>query len=427
MVSFNPAIPHPYSTNWREAYRYSEKDSPRLSSYQPHDGDAVPFVLEKISLSGGQAVDTQKFPFFGRWSNVALNEEPQEMSLTGYIRGETYIKNRNLMGEALRRESSDEEPGYLLLPLWGRFPVVVIRWNIDEDAQKNGQCLVNLTFKRAGLAAESRSKEVEEEYYTQDINTSASALQDASIAVFTETLSERNDPGMIASAFTSLKTRLISIVGRIQGYQSALNKMTNSVVSITTLIAQGVRSPAELALALFGAVSSIIAGVAEIKDSTEDTVEFFTVKDNVKNVLMLFLSDRSFVINDEAATVNASATRDAVEGLYKTAVYFASAQLLTRLDNLTRETAGELFALLLLLEASLSLTDPDVYAAAETLRIAVSKEMSGRNLPKAAEINIASPMPLLALSQYLGSDEETLRVLNNVADSFYIKGNVIYV
>jgi hypothetical protein len=36
-------------------------------------------------------------------------------------------------------------------------------------------------------------------------------------------------------------------------------------------------------------------------------------------------------------------------------------------------------------------------------------------------------MPLLYLALYLGCDEDTLRRLNRIADSFVVEGSVIYV
>ena len=41
--------------------------------------------------------------------------------------------------------------------------------------------------------------------------------------------------------------------------------------------------------------------------------------------------------------------------------------------------------------------------------------------------NIRREMPLLALAVYLGCDEDRLRSLNAVSDSFLMKGEIIYV
>ena len=129
-MSFDPSLPLPYKENWRQAYRYENSDLPRLSSYQAPAADPVPFVQENIDLSGGLSVDIAEYPFFGYWSNTPLNEIPQKITINGFVRGDEYIKNRNALVEALRIVTSDDSPGFLELPLWGRFPVVVVNWNI---------------------------------------------------------------------------------------------------------------------------------------------------------------------------------------------------------------------------------------------------------------------------------------------------------
>jgi prophage DNA circulation protein len=135
-VSFDPALPRPYKENWREAYRYDKDDSPRLSAYQAPDGNPVPFVLDSVRLSGGQSVDTAEYPFFGLWSNTPLNEKPHAITVHGFIRGDAYIKNRNALIEALRMRTDDDTPGFLDMPLWGRFPVVVVSYDVEEKGGK---------------------------------------------------------------------------------------------------------------------------------------------------------------------------------------------------------------------------------------------------------------------------------------------------
>ena len=41
--------------------------------------------------------------------------------------------------------------------------------------------------------------------------------------------------------------------------------------------------------------------------------------------------------------------------------------------------------------------------------------------------NIRHKMPLLSLAVYLGCDEDRLRSLNAVSDSFLMKGEIVYV
>lgn len=104
-MNFNPNVPEPYSESWRESYRANEDDFPRLSTYQSPNGSPIPFILGKNDFSGGQSVDTSEYPYFGFWSNNSLNEKPQEITISGFIRGKNYIANRNELIVALRKKN----------------------------------------------------------------------------------------------------------------------------------------------------------------------------------------------------------------------------------------------------------------------------------------------------------------------------------
>jgi prophage DNA circulation protein len=155
---FDAALPSPYANDWKRAERPGTEDSPRLTSYQAPGGKAVVFILKSFTFSGGQSVDTSEYPFDGLWSNEALNEKPQTLRVEGCIRGAEYVKTRNAFIEALRVKTSDDAPGFIDFPFWGRFPVVVIDYEIAENTDEKGQCAVSLTFKRAGVSITGMKK-----------------------------------------------------------------------------------------------------------------------------------------------------------------------------------------------------------------------------------------------------------------------------
>jgi prophage DNA circulation protein len=420
------ALPQPYKTNWRQAYRYDKDDSPRLTTYQAPEGSPVPFVLESIRLSGGQSVDTAEYPFFGWWSNTALNGKPQTLAITGFVRGDFYIAKRNALADALRVTTDDEAPGHIDLPLWGRFPVAVISYDLDERARENGRCAVSITLTRAGVPAEERRQSPED--YEETAALARRNLDAAALEEMEKKLRDNAaDPAALASGFTKLKGTLIGIIGRVQGAQNQLDAMTNSVTAITNLLAQGVRAPLDLTQALTNAVASMTAGIMEIKNSADTTVAYFRTRDNVKNMLMQFLSAWNYTADTEAVTVKQYAAREAVENLYKTTALGAAGEIMTRLDGVTRRQAQGYWALYQELENSVDQNNPLVFRAVRNMRLAVSRSLASRD--RAAELTkyIPRPAPLLYLAHYLGCDGETLRRLNAVADSFVIRGEVIYV
>jgi prophage DNA circulation protein len=424
-MSFDPALPKPYKENWREAYRYDRDDSPRLNTYQAPDGDPIPFVFDSVRLSGGQSVDTAEYPFFGLWSNTPLNEKPQALTVNGFIRGETYIKNRNALIEALRVKTDDDTPGFLDLPLWGRFPVVVVDYTVEEKGPQNGQCSLSITLTRAGVTVEERWRF--EGTFEGQTALAAEELEEAAIERFDNALKDNADANALASGFGKLKESLIGAIGRLQGAVSSLNAMTNEAVGISNLIAQGIRSPRDLAQALFSAAGSIVAGVMEIKNSAGETVAYFRTRDNVANILLRFLSSADYRMDIEAVTVKQAATKEAMENVYRTMSLCTAAQMLVRLGNTTYQQVASYWALYEKLEAGVNQTDPAMYRAIQDMRIAVARELATRSLDEELVRHISVPAPLLYLAHALGCDNEKLRQLNKPSDSFVMQGDVNYV
>ena len=95
MYEWQPDLPKPASENWREAYgsttdgrAYTPSDSQAKTTYQAPNGKPVQFIYESMKLSGGLSVDTAEYPFFGFWSSAALNEKPQGITVSGFVRGD---------------------------------------------------------------------------------------------------------------------------------------------------------------------------------------------------------------------------------------------------------------------------------------------------------------------------------------------------
>ncbi|MDR1286759.1 MAG: DNA circularization N-terminal domain-containing protein [Treponema sp.] len=427
-MSFDPALPKPYKENWREAYRYDENSIPRLSTYQAPGEEPVPFVFDTVRLSGGQSVDTAEYPFFGFWSNTPLNEKPQTITVNGFVRGDSYIKNRNALIEALRVRTDDDTPGFLDLPLWGRFPVVVTSCDIEEKGRENGQCSVSITLTRAGVTTEERWKFEGGGFdFYGKTEAEAEKLKEEAIGSFDRELKDNADPGVLASAFGKFKEDLVGVIGRIQGAESALSAMTNEVTGITSLIAQGIRSPRELAQALFSAAGSIVTGVMEIKNSAAGVISYFRTRDNIAHTLMQFLSKSNYRVNTAAVTVKQMTSGKEAENVYRTMSLYAAGMIMARLENPTRRQAKNYWALYEKLEAGVDQSDPAMYRAIQNLRIAAARELAARSLDAELTRHINAPAPLLYLAHYLGCDDEKLRALNRPADSFVMRGDVIYV
>jgi len=306
------------------------------------------------------------------------------------------------------------------------------------------------------------------------LETAIEELETAAIESFEQALFDNTDASvtnMLSQGFTQIKSELSSSLGRIQAAQATLNTISatiNGLFNVVAQIVQIVRAPGQLARALFDAAASITTGVAEIKNSppsyqsasgSASKTSYQTAasiiagssgisnnaalympaagsfskssypapaNNNERNVLLQFLSASTFTLSTIPLTVRQEAAQKAIENLYRVSAFIASSALLARLDVSFQKTLGY-WKLFQKLEASIDKSDPAVYAALETVRIYVSRILSAKELSAERKRLFNAQMPLLSLSQYIGCGEEKLRELNHIADSFVIKGSVLYV
>lgn len=432
MSDFDASLPELFDTDWRSARDSQNQAGLGSASYSAPDGDASFFVLKKVDLSGGTSVDTQEYPFFGGWSNNSLNEKPQTIKVEGYIAGDDCLRRRNALVEALRVATSDDSPGHVTLPSWGRFGVVVSDWDISEETNKQGQFPVSLSFLRVGLSESSRQAAS-----TQSAKTLASALESQSSqaqAVFVDVLEDGVSTSAIQTGFTELSNALLRMVGRVQATKSLLNSMSAKVQSIVSLIDQGVRSPEELAAALYSAVAGIVDGISGTVDdidtllSDDDDDDVLSTADNAQNVALSFLATASFVPDISVATIKDQATKTAIQNLYRSAAFYGAAALIPSVSSSSLDRFLNLFGLFRTLEDSIDYDDPDLYSACTDLRIAVAAELDDLELYHVSAMKIAIPMPTLALAQNLGIDYGDFRSLNpSMEDEFLVVGEASYV
>lgn len=433
-MSFDASIPAPYADDVQGGIEAVNKAGLGSASYEPPTASAaLPFILTKVTLSGGTNVDTVEYPFFGGWSSEALNESPQSLRVEGYLgRGPDIIKRRNALMEAFRKKTTDDAPGYISLPSWGRFPVLVPSWDVTENLNKQGRFDVSVTFTRAGLSEAARQTATLPA--GKSLATSLSRQAEAAVDVFATALPEENlSPSTLAASMGVLSVKLLTILGRIQGPQTELNAMTRSVLGISSLIAQGISSPRTLGTALFSAVASLSAGAIGVASeiatilAPSSYVREGEVR-NVANVAAALLANASFILENTVATARDLLTRTATQNLYRAASFYGAASLIPSIGGVSFDRTREYFSLLMLLEASINLDDPDLASACTDLRISVAAELEALALYREKAHALSSPMPALAVAAELGLSYDRLMLLNAGAeDEFLLRGNLTYV
>jgi hypothetical protein len=416
---FDMALPSPYKEKWREAYRSDKDDSPRLSSYQPPEGEPVPFIYKSLEFSGGQSVDTSEYPFFGLWSNEALNHKPQTVTVHGYLRGVFYLQQRTVLVDALIIPTSDEKPGFFDHPLWGRIKVVVESYNITEAADENGQCEITLTLKRAGVPLETRARGL--------IPQELASPKDTALAIAKIFAKINAANRTLLQSFGVIKTQLLAVTSALQLPQTIINGITNEITSIANLIAQGVQSPMELAEAFVNAGFSIAAACCAVEDSGQTVDNHFSGEKNKRTAMLNFLSASAGTLPVEAATVREDETKKASENLYRAVSLCAACEIMMSMEDATRGQMDGYWALYTKLENSINLEDPNIYQAVTEMRSALSEKLRQSGIVRELKKTLDKPVPLLFLSHYLNCDDSLLRNMNLIEDSFLISGEVSYV
>jgi len=461
---FDAALPTPHSERWRDAHRVADGEAPRMASYRPPGGEEIQFILGGMRFSGGHSRDAAEYPFGGLWSSEWLNEKPQKLSVDGFLRGGDYIAGRNALVEALRVRTDDDAPGILDLPFWGRFPVVVgDGYEVSESSDEQGQCRLSIPFTRAGAAA----PDADPPPASADAETAAWLLMLAAVNAFVNGLPRVPDMRALRVAIGQINNALLGITGRIQGLRTLVGDVTNGVLGTLGLLDSIVGAPRELALAVLNAAASIAGGLAGIRNSAAMYARAphnpfdpgdggapmggggppagdagggypaaegagtggpsLPPPDNERNVLLMFLSEAGFALSGEAATVGEAAMRAAVENLYKTAAFLASVKIVDGMDSPTRGEAAGYWRLLERLGESVDGEDPAVHGALRDALSALSRKLSAQGLASETTRAVPNAAPLLYLAHYLGCDEDALRRLNRIPDSFVVGGEVTYV
>ena len=426
-------LPSISTASAREAYEDGGYAGLGSGSYQaPGGGGNVHyFIISKNSFGGGMSTNADEYPFFGGWSSRNLNEKPQSIKVDGKIMGNGLYR-RNLLIEALRQPTSDDSPGWIDLPTWGRFAVIVETWEASDTPDAQGRIDLSLTFTRAGISEANRTQFVE----TPTVDSARALVQFAAKDVFKAALNEESlSNPMLQAGFGEIVSALLNVVGRIQGAKTVLNGIANQVLNILDILNQGIRSPGELASALFGAVDAIAAGIIGVGNTAESELEGWEslfskagIARNTHNLAMLFLSNAHFALKTPVATWRDLRTKQETERLMKIVSFIGAAQLLVIIPDVSRTRLRNLAQLFLNSEALLDQEDPMLLMACSDLRIATLSQMNATASRLELTRQISGLQPVLSLAKLLGVEYDDFISLNpGIADQFAVHDEVIYV
>lgn len=420
----NTNLKYPNSSSWREAYEIQS-----LIKYEAPNTEAVYFLYDNVNISGGQSLDNSNYPNFGYWSNNAINESVNKIKVSGFLREEEYLNKKIDLINAFKIKTDDENPAFIFLPLYPRLKVTLISWSIDENANENGQCKIELNFN---ICSEETSENI---YNSIDIEDAKKNIQEIANNNLEKKLEKNFSYDTFLSSINNISSKLSNIIGMIQGKADYINDMARAINTISSAVAQGVRTPSVFANALQNAISSIVNGVIEIKQSANETIENSkslinsmlpreNAENNEKKVLLQFLNFYNYDTTGNTISFNEMNTAKESDNFMKIIAVTAVASLIIQMDN-SKEKIKNYLELYDKLNNSINKDDYGLNNALIDLKISIIEELKIKELKKLRKIKFNKNMTLLNAQHFLNS--YNLRDFNFIEDSFVLPKEVFYV
>lgn len=425
---------YPSSSSWREAYEIQS-----LVKYEAPNMEAVYFLYDNINISGGQSLDNSSYPNFGYWSNTSINESVNKIRVSGFLRDEEYLNKKIDLINAFKIKTDDENPAFIFLPLYPRLKVTLENWSIDEKANENGQCKIELNFN---LCAETSVRKNDENYNFLNIEDAKNNVQEIANKNLEKKLENNFNYDTFLSGINNVSSKLSNVIGMIQGKADYINDMARAINTISSTIAQGIRTPSVFADALQNVVSSIVNGIIDIKQSLNETAEssksfaaggqssinsilpIENAKNNEKKVLLQFLNFYDYDTTKDTISFNEMNTAKESDNFIKIIAVTAVASIIIQIDD-SKEKIKNYLELYDKLNDSINKDDYELNNALIDLKISVIEELKIKELKKLRKIKFNKNMTLLNAEHFLNS--YNLRDFNFIEDSFVLPKEIFYV
>ena len=211
--------------------------------------------------------------------------------------------------------------------------------------------------------------------------------------------------------------------------------MARAINTISSTIAQGIRTPSVFADALQNVVSSIVNGIIDIKQSVNETAEsskslinsilpIENAKNNEKKVLLQFLNFYNYDTTKDTISFNEMNTAKETDNFIKIIAVTAVASIIIQIDD-SKEKIKNYLELYDKLNDSINKDDYELNNALIDLKISVIEELKIKELKKLRKIKFNKNMTLLNAEHFLNS--YNLRDFNFIEDSFVLPKEIFYV
>lgn len=422
----NATFPKLASPSWREAY-----DSGSLIKYEAPNKDAVSFIYETVKVAGGHNVDNGEYPLesdSGSWSNYAITEATNKITVSGFLRGDEYLSSRASLIDSFKVNTDDENPAFIFIPLYGRLRVALTSWSIDENAAENGQCKIELNLNLVLKKERESVSPISLENATDNLNSVATSKLEEELS------SDKASFSSFLSSVNGYASDMSSAIGKVQGKTEYINKMSGALNTLTSVMASGTKTVSLYVQALSNVYGAIVNGLLEMKqaavENAEDTISFvrqFSAKDhadlNIKKTIISFVSYADKDSSKELTKPEEIETAKASDNFIKIAVIINLSFLIVQLEA-TKSKYKDYINLFDKLYDSIDKNDSLLNSALIDLRVAMIEQLKNKELENERKIKFNKNNNLLNVEHYLKCYD--LRELNFIEDSFNLPKEIIY-
>lgn len=375
----------------------------------------IPFFVESAELSGGRRIAKHEFVDSEDPEIDDLGKAGNDFSLTGYVLGETYLRQKRQLLAALQDVPG---PGGLVHPFEGRKRVQVGQVTVSESKEDGGIATFQIQLSHAPVKSSGPTAVV-------DLNAKVVKLAEDVVVSNSSNLEEEASVlGVPAFALASLSAGLTAVVEGLNETLSVvatstqeLAKMSLHVDTIVVQAAELIKTPADMLAEVLLITNQLL--VESLKERPLAAVE---------SLLAVYGLD------SPDAAIGATETRiqeRANQLLYNDALSIVliseAARIVTEVDFDSNEQAIEVRSRIIDALDALALTAGDAtYADIVNLRSSVLLAIPGdRALASIVTITQHTDTPSLALSYLLYGNVDSAADLvdrNGIAHPGYLSG-----
>lgn len=386
----------------------------------------VSFRVDQHTASFGRRIVDHEFPLRDEPYTEDLGRKQRVFSVTGYILGLDYMKDRDRLISACEQEG----PGSLVHPFFGTKNVECVSLEVSERKDGGGYCEVSLTFHETARKALSMDTISIDRLRDAKASTIDAATSDLDKALKTIKQAEY----IVTSATNWVKkeaTRMSKVAAQIQAFQANPLGLTSLAYTVANLIdnaADLVLVPSLLGVAWVDALNAIRASIVEF-EGFDDAEHRKKVARNLKKVFVPFFSSRSENPPPNITTVGRTTeTRNthALTRFLETIAVATWGEIAGELSyTSSADAAAERRAILDKIEpltvpgsaeASILPVSDDSFQALQALTYAVEDAVpSEQNAPELREVTLSAQLPSLVLAYdlYDSLDLETEIIARN--------------